>query len=213
MINKKYVLISLSLLLIIILFIMGSFEWEKINNNKMEMDVNTNLNLPKEQVEYIQSLVGLESKNMKILSNPLRIEGSFHIPEDTILSCINRYLKDSKNKDIEDVKVMINRDGLTIGGQYKLFNYLRTPIDVDILPTLTEDNDLKLNLKDIRLLNLSLSDDIVDSIADSWFSDLDNITVNKGNIIIDKSFFKNTKIRSISVKEDYLIIDLSINIQ
>ena len=176
------------------------------------MDVNTGLNLPQSQIDYIQSLVGLESKNMKILDNPLRIEGSFYIPEDTILTYINKYLKDTNNKDIENIKITINKNGLTIGGQYKLLTYLKTPIDIDIMPTLTKDSDLKLNLKDIRLLNLSLNNDIVDAIAGSWISDLKNISVDQGDIIIEKSFFKNTNIKSISVEEDYLIINLSINI-
>lgn len=212
--RNKYLLISIIFLILISLFFIGSFEWRNINKNshKIDMDVNTSLDLPQNQIEYIQSLVGLESKNMKILDKPLRLEGSFYIPEDTILTYINHYLKNSNNKDIQNIKVTINKDGLTIGGKYKLLAYLKTPIDIDILPTLTKDNDLRLNLKDIRLLNLSLSDDIVDAIANSWFSNLDNITVDKGDIIIDKSFFKNTKIKSISIKEDYLIIDLSISL-
>ncbi len=213
--KRKYLFIILIIFILIILFFLGSFEWKSINNknSKIDIDVNTNLNLPKSQIEYLQSLVGLESKNMKILDNPLRVEGSFYIPEDTILSYINHYLKNSNNKDIENVQVTINKNGLTIGGQYKLLAYLKTPIDIDILPTLTEDNDLRLNLKDIRLLNLSLNNDIIDAIVDSWFSNMDNVTVDKGDIIIDKSFFENANIKSISVEEDYLVMDLSVNIK
>lgn len=213
--KRKYLFIILIIFILISLFFLGSFEWKNINNknSKIDIDVDTNLNLPQNQIEYIQSLVGLESKNMKILDNPLRIEGSFYIPEDTILSYINHYLKNSNNKDIENVQVTINKNGLTIGGQYKLLAYLKTPIDIDILPILTEDNDLRLNLKDIRLLNLSLNNDIIDAIVDSWFSDMDNVTVDKGDIIINKSFFENANIKSISVEEDYLVMDISISIK
>ena len=213
--KRKYLFIILIIFILISLFFLGSFEWKNINNknSKIDIDVDTNLNLPQNQIEYIQSLVGLESKNMKILDNPLRIEGSFYIPEDTILSYINHYLKKSNNKDIENVQVTINKNGLTIGGQYKLLAYLKTPIDIDILPILTEDNDLRLNLKDIRLLNLSLNNDIIDAIVDSWFSDMDNVTVDKGDIIINKSFFENANIKSISVEEDYLVMDISISIK
>lgn len=213
--KRKYLFITLIIFILISLFFLGSFEWKRINNknSKIDIDVNTNLNLPQSQIEYLQSLVGLESKNMKILDNPLRVEGSFYIPEDTILSYINHYLKKSNNKDIENVQVTINKNGLTIRGQYKLLAYLKTPIDIDILPILTEDNDLRLNLKDIRLLNLSLNNDIIDAIVDSWFSDMDNVTVDKGDIIIDKSFFENANIKSISVEEDYLVMDLSVSIK
>lgn len=209
--KRKYLLVILSIFIIIGLFLLGDYQWKRINDkdNKIDVDIDTDVNLPQNQIEFIQSLVGLKSKDMKVLDNPLRIEGSFYIPEDTILSYINHYLKNSNNEDIENIKVTINKNGLTIGGNYKLIAGFKTPIDMDILPSLTSGNDLKLNLKDIRVLNLSLSDNIVDAIAKSWFSNLDNITVDKGDIIIDKSFFKNTSIKKIEVKEDYLVIDLS----
>ncbi|WP_270304747.1 hypothetical protein, partial [Terrisporobacter petrolearius] len=213
--RRKYLFIGIIFFVITSLFFIGRVEWKSRNNNspKVDMNVNTNFNLPQNQIEYIQSLVGLESKDMKILDNPLRIEGSFYIPEDTILSYVSHYLKNTNNKDIENIKITINENGLTIGGQYKLLAYLKTPIDIDILPTLTEDNDLKLNLKDIRVLNLSLNNDIVDAIADSWFSNLDNITVDKGDIIIEKTFFKNTHIKSISVEKDFLVVNLSTSLK
>lgn len=213
--RRKYLFIGIIFFVITSLFFIGRVEWKSINNNspKVDMNVNTNFNLPQNQIEYIQSLVGLESKDMKILDNPLRIEGTFYIPEDTILSFVSHYLKNTNNKDIENIKITINENGLTIGGQYKLLAYLKTPIDIDILPTLTEDNDLKLNLKDIRVLNLSLNNDIVDAIADSWFSNLDNITVDKGDIIIEKTFFKNTHIKSISVEKDFLVVNLSTSLK
>ena len=193
----------------------GIYELSIKNNKKssLDIDVNTNLNIPKEQMQYLQSLVGLESKNIKILDNPLRIEGSFYIPEETILTFINHYLESSNNKDITNLNITINKNALTISGQYKLLTYLKTPIDIDILPIITKEKNLRLNLKDIRLLNLSLNENIIDAVIDSWFSDLENISVDRGDVIIDKSFFKNTEIKSIDLKEDYLVIDLSLKIQ
>lgn len=212
---KRKIIIPLIILIFIILLFVGIYELSIKNNKKssLDIDVNTSLNIPKEQMQYLQSLVGLESKNIKILDNPLRIEGSFYIPEETILTFINHYLESSNNKDITNLNITINKNALTISGQYKLLTYLKTPIDIDILPTITKDKNLKLNLKDIRLLNLSLNENIIDAVIDSWFSDLENISVDRGDVIIDKSFFKNTEIKSIDLKEDYLVIDLSLKIQ
>ena len=212
---KRKIIIPLIILIFIILLFVGIYELSIKNNKKssLDIDVNTSLNIPKEQMQYLQSLVGLESKNIKILDNPLRIEGSFYIPEETILTFINHYLESSNNKDITNLNITINENALTISGQYKLLTYLKTPIDIDILPTITKDKNLKLNLKDIRLLNLSLNDNIIDAVVDSWFSNLENISVDRGDVIIDKSFFKNTEIKSISLKKDYLVIDLSLKIQ
>ena len=213
--KRRSIIILIILFIFLILSLFGVYELSIKNNKKssVDIDVNTNLNIPKEQMQYLQSLVGLESKNIKILDNPLRIEGSFYIPEETILTFINHYLESSNNKDITNLNITINKNVLTISGQYKLLTYLKTPIDIDILPTITKEKNLRLNLKDIRLLNLSLNENIIDAVIDSWFSDLENISVDRGDVIIDKSFFKNTEIKSIDLKEDYLVIDLSLKIQ
>ena len=213
--KRRSMIILIILLVFLVLSIFGIYELSIKSNKKssLDIDVNTSLNIPKEQMQYLQSLVGLESKNIKILDNPLRIEGSFYIPVETILTFINHYLESSNNKDITNLNITINENALTISGQYKLLTYLKTPIDIDILPTITKEKNLRLNLKDIRLLNLSLNENIIDAIIDSWFSDLENISVDRGDVIIDKSFFKNTEIKSIDLKEDYLVIDLSLKIQ
>lgn len=211
----RYRVILIVLFIFIALILFGIYEWRSRDNKNisLDMDINTNINISKTQMLYLQSLVGLESKNIKILDNPLRIEGSFYIPEETILTFMNHYLETYHNKDVTNLNVTINENALTIEGQYKLLTYLKTPIDIDILPTITKDKNLKLNLKDIRLLNLSLNENIIDAVIDSWFSDLENISVDRGDVIIDKSFFKNIEIKSISLKEDYLVIDLSLKIQ
>lgn len=213
--KRRSIIILVVLFIALVLSLFGIYELSIKNNKKssLDIDVNTSLNIPKEQMQYLQSLVGLESKNIKILDNPLRIEGSFYIPEETILTFINHYLESSNNKDITNLNITINKNALTISGQYKLLTYLKTPIDIDILPTITKEKNLRLNLKDIRLLNLSLNENIIDAVIDSWFSDLENISVDRGDVIIDKSFFKNTEIKSIDLKEDYLVIDLSLKIQ
>ena len=213
--KRRSIIILVVLFIALVLSLFGIYELSIKNNQKssIDIDVNTSLNIPKEQMQYLQSLVGLESKNIKILDNPLRIEGSFYIPEETILTFINHYLESSNNKDITNLNITINKNALTISGQYKLLTYLKTPIDIDILPTITKEKNLRLNLKDIRLLNLSLNENIIDAVIDSWFSDLENISVDRGDVIIDKSFFKNTEIKSIDLKEDYLVIDLIIKIQ
>ena len=213
--KRRSIIILVVLFIALVLSLFGIYELSIKNNKKssLDIDVNTSLNIPKEQMQYLQSLVGLESKNIKILDNPLRIEGSFYIPEETILTFINHYLESSNNKDITNLNITINKNALTISGQYKLLTYLKTPIDIDILPTITKEKNLRLNLKDIRLLNLSLNENIIDAVIDSWFSDLENISVDRGDVIIDKSFFKNTEIKSMDLKEDYLVIDLSLKIQ
>ena len=80
--KRRSMIILIILLVFLVLSIFGIYELSIKSNKKssLDIDVNTSLNIPKEQMQYLQSLVGLESKNIKILDNPLRIEGSFYIP-------------------------------------------------------------------------------------------------------------------------------------
>lgn len=213
--KRKYLFIILIIFILIGLIFVGVFELKKINhkNSKIEIETNNEFNLNEDQIDFIKPLVGLEAKNIYILDNPLRLEGNFKIPKDTITRYINYFLKKSKNKDIENVKVMIDKNGLYLTAEYKLLNYFKTPITINIVPKLTENKDLKINLKDIKLLNLSLSDDMIDAIVDSWFSGVDNVIVKDSDIIIDKKILYNTNINSILVEKDYLLTNLSVLIK
>ena len=77
--KRRSIIILVVLFISLVLSLFGIYELSIKNNKKssIDIDVNTSLNIPKEQMQYLQSLVGLESKNIKILDNPLRIEGSF----------------------------------------------------------------------------------------------------------------------------------------
>ena len=114
--KRRSIIILVVLFIALVLSLFGIYELSIKNNQKssIDIDVNTSLNIPKEQMQYLQSLVGLESKNIKILDNPLRIEGSFYIPEETILTFINHYLENSNNKDITNLNITINKNALTI---------------------------------------------------------------------------------------------------
>ena len=105
--KRRSIIILVVLFIALVLSLFGIYELSIKNNQKssIDIDVNTSLNIPKEQMQYLQSLVGLESKNIKILDNPLRIEGSFYIPEETILTFINHYLESSNNKDITNLNI------------------------------------------------------------------------------------------------------------
>ena len=89
--KRRSLIILIILFIFLVLSLFGIYELSTKNNKKssVDIDVNTSLSIPKEQMQYLQSLVGLESKNIKILDNPLRIEGIFYIPEETILTFMN----------------------------------------------------------------------------------------------------------------------------
>ncbi len=216
--SKIYLIVASVLLLVIAFFVTNSMFDNTQNENKdkneeIDLQVETNLDLTEAQIDIIKALVGLESKSIKISQNPLRVDGRLCMPQETMKSFVNYYLGLSKNEQIEDINVKINESALTLQGKYKFLPYLKTSIDIDVEPTLTKEKDLKLILKDIRVLNLSVNENIIDAIVKSWFSDLDNITVDKGDIIINKKFFGHLNLNNISIEEENLIVDLGVNIE
>lgn len=209
--KKRYIL---PIIIIIVLIIRG-FSIVNLNKNnedtsKISSSEDEELKLLDKQVEFIKSLVGLESKEMQILDNPLRLEGTFIIPEKTLLKGIQYYLETFKNTDIKDVKVSINNDGIRISGRYNLFLKFMTPVELTVVPSLTKDGDLKLDLNDIKVLKLKINDKIIDSIVESWFSNLKGISTDNGGVVIDKSDFKGVSLKSLSVESSNLIISISV---
>ena len=212
---KKIYIVILAVLMIILI---GGYEiYTKIkqdiaNRQEIEFSTNNNLKLFNGQTEILHTLVGLESKEMKIIDNPLRIEGEFKVPEETALNGINYYLKTTKNKEINDVDIRIEKDKIIIGAKYKLLNTFKTPMEVSIIPSITKSSDIKLHISDVTVLGFSIDEELVDAIVDSWFSNIKGIKVEKGDVIVDKNNFKDIAIKSISLDTDNLIISLSMKL-
>ena len=214
--NKKRIYITLGIILtaILVSVLLQINISHDYSSNKPELDIesNTNIKIPDKQREFLKVLVGLESKNMKIEDNPLRIEGTFVVPQDTVLNGIKYYLKTSKNKDIKDVEINLESEKMEIKAKYNLFGKFKTPVEMSVVPFLTENSDIRLDLKDIRVLNLKINQKLIDSIINNWFSDQKGISVDDGDVIIDKRNFKGVSLNDLLIKSSNLVINLSINL-
>ena len=182
------------------------------SDNKTQVETNTNIKLEDKQLEIFKTLVGLESKEMKILDNPLRIDGSFIIPEDTVLNGVKYYLKTSKNNDIKDVEIRLLSNSIKINAKYNLFGTFKTPVEISVVPSLTKESNIKLDIKDIKVLNLKINQKLIDSIISNWFTDQKGITVDGGDVIIDKNNFKDISVKDISIESSKLVIDISLKL-
>lgn len=214
-IKKRHIILSLILIIISIGSIVTFMKIRSFVTSKPKVSINTesDIKVSEKQKELLYSLVGLESSNMKILEKPLRIIGTYKVPEETVFNYIEYYLKYTKNKDIQDVEVSIDEKSLKINAKYKLLNAFKTSIEISILPSITQSNQLKLNIKDIKVLGISIEDELIDAIVDSWFGQIEGIVVNKGEVIIDKENFKDIILKDINLEEDKLIVDLEISLE
>lgn len=214
-IKKGYIIIMIIILLIGVASLEGLLKFKSFVTTKPKLDINTEseIDISKNQIEVLRTLVGLECSEMKILDNPLRINGTYKIPQETVLSYIEYYLKSTKNKDIQNVNISIEKDKLSIKAKYKLLNAFKTPIEVDILPSLTKSSQLKLHIIDIKVLGISIDEELIDAIIDSWFSKIKYIEVKNGDVIIDKENFKDIEIKEIYLEKNDVIVGIQIYLE
>ena len=185
---------------------------KKIENNK---DIVENSEAKK--LTFFRDIAGVKATNIELIDNPVGVKGEFLVPEKSILNGINYFLKETKNDKISNVNIDIEENGIIAKVDYKVNQNITTPIEVKFLPTVDKNNNLILNIKEVKLLDLKLYDWIVDialkSFIKDWFSKDSNINVKfeKGNVVIDKNNFKQVMLKNISLGSKDLKINMIID--
>lgn len=185
---------------------------KKIENNK---DIVENSEAKK--LTFFRDIAGVKATNIELIDNPVGVKGEFLVPEKSILNGINYFLKQTKNDKISNVNIDIEESGIIAKVDYKVNKSVTTPIEVKFLPTVDKNNNLILNIKEVKLLDLKLYDWIVDialkSFIKDWFSKDSNIDVKfeKGNVVIDKNNFKEVVLKNISLGPKDLKINMIID--
>lgn len=185
---------------------------KKIENNKDIVENSEAKNLT-----FFRDIAGVKATNIELIDNPVGVKGEFLVPEKSILNGINYFLKETKNDKISNVNIDIEENGIIAKVDYKVNQNITTPIEVKFLPTVDKNNNLILNIKEVKLLDLKLYDWIVDialkSFIKDWFSKDSNINVKfeKGNVVIDKNNFKEVMLKNISLGSKDLKINMIID--
>lgn len=185
---------------------------KKIENNKDAVENSKEKNLT-----FFRDIAGVKATNIELIDNPVGVKGEFLVPEKSILNGINYFLKQTKNDKISNVNIDIEESGIIAKVDYKVNKSITTPIEVKFLPTVDKNNNLILNIKEVKLLDLKLYDWIVDialkSFIKDWFSKDSNIDVKfeKGNVVIDKNNFKEVILKNISLEQKDLKINMIID--
>ncbi|MCR1875646.1 hypothetical protein NSA45_07220 [Paraclostridium bifermentans] len=185
---------------------------KKIEDNKDIVENSEAKNLT-----FFRDIAGVKATNIELIDNPVGVKGEFLVPEKSILNGINYFLKETKNDKISNVNIDIEENGIIAKVDYKVNQNITTPIEVKFLPTVDKNNNLILNIKEVKLLDLKLYDWIVDialkSFIKDWFSKDSNIDVKfeKGNVVIDKNNFKQVMLKNISLGSKDLKINMIID--
>lgn len=220
--NKKQK-IFLGIIIFLILSVTIIFSIKKLETQpiqqvkKIEKNKDIVENSEAKNLTFFRDIAGVKATNIELIDNPVGVKGEFLVPEKSILNGINYFLKETKNDKINNVNIDIEENGIIAKVDYKVNQNITTPIEVKFLPTVDKNNNLILNIKEVKLLDLKLYDWIVDialkSFIKDWFSKDSNINVKfeKGNVVIDKNNFKEVMLKNISLGSKDLKINMIID--
>lgn len=184
---------------------------------KIENSEDKVKNTEEKNLTFFRDIAGVKATNVELIDNPVGVKGEFSVPEKSILNGINYFLKETKNEKISNVNIHIEKQGIIAKVDYKVNKSITTPIEVKFLPIVDKSNNLILNIKEVKLLDLKLYDWVVDialkSFIKDWFSKDSNINVKfeKGNVIIDKNNFKQVMLKNISLESKGVKINMIID--
>lgn len=218
--KSKKTLIAITMSLTSLLGI-GMFMSNKDDVEKLSEPANVGViqqeNAIKE-IEFLKSISGVKAEQLELISNPVGVKGSFVVPKTSILSGLDYFLKNTKNDKMDNVKLDIGKGYISIKVDYKVTKKIVTPIEVKVVPTLSSTNDLVLNIKEVKFLDLKISDWLVNLVLKSfikdWFPDNGDINIEfkEGSVIINKDNFKGLSIDSLKVGSSGLNIGMSIDL-
>jgi hypothetical protein len=219
--KKRKIFLGVIIFLILSAFMLFSIKKLDTQSNqqvkKIENSEEKVKNTEGKNLTFFIDIAGVKATNAELIDNPVGVKGEFLVPEKSILNGINYFLKETKNDKISNVNIDIEENGIIAKVDYKVNQNITTPIEVKFLPTVDKNNNLILNIKEVKLLDLKLYDWIVDialkSFIKDWFSKDSNINVKfeKGNVVIDKNNFKEVMLKNISLGSKDLKINMIID--
>ena len=214
------IILIIAVLLGVYLFLpINNFKDEDISykpNNKIEATDNKET-IP--TIEFLKSISGLNAKNIELIDNPVGIKGEFLAPRESILNGVDYFLKHTENNKMTNVKADIGDGYIAISVDYKITKTITTPIEVKVIPTLNNDKDLELKIKEVKFLDLKIANWIVNlglkSFIKDWFpKDEDiNIEFKEGVVVIYKDNFKEINLDTLKVESTGLNINMTIDLE
>lgn len=212
--NKKIILIVSIFATVILLFI-----WNVFNTKSREdifvddSSVNTETESKAESIidEDIKKLLpGIEVNRVRILDNPVRIDTSIIIPKDNIYDLVIYFLNKTNNTNISNLSIDLNNDLIVMKASYKIAGFINPKVSLSIRPTLDKKGNIVLNIEDVDVYKIKISEKIIKSILNAWVTDDTVISVNDNSLIINKDVLQNLSIRDIEIIDNKLICDVNL---
>ena len=216
--------IIIVILVIIIISIFGcsyfnkSVESKNENIKNEEVD-NSNTDDIEGVIEFLSAISGVKAIDIEIINNPVGFKGKLFVPKESIANGVDYYLQHTNNEKMEDLKVDVGENFISVYVNYKVNKVIKTPIEVRINPVLNENKDLVINIDEVKFLDIKVADWIVNlalnSFVKDWFPSDSGLSLefNNGNVVVYKENFNGVNLNQLSIEENGLNIDATIGIE
>ena len=221
--NKRIVIILLILSVVITVIIGCTYFNKHVDNSnnqiKNEEISNSNKSDIEGVIEFLGSISGVKAIDAEIINNPVGFTGELYAPKESIKNGVDYYLANTNNEKMEDLKIDIGDNFLSIYVNYKVNKMIKTPIEVKVNPVLNDSGDLVINIEEVKFLDIKIADWIVNlalnSFVKDWFpSDGDlKLEFNKGNVVVYRENFKGVNINKLSLEKAGLKINVTIDLE
>ena len=221
--NKRIVIILLILSVVITVIIGCTYFNKPVDNSnnqiKNEEISNSNKSDIEGVIEFLGSISGVKAIDVEIINNPVGLTGELYAPKESIKNGVDYYLANTNNEKMEDLKIDIGDNFLSIYVNYKVNKIIKTPIEVKVNPVLNDSGDLVINIEEVKFLDIKIADWIVNlalnSFVKDWFpSDGDlKLEFNKGNVVVYRENFKGININKLSLEKAGLKINVTIDLE
>lgn len=226
--NKKKYLKWIGLIFIVFIitiFIKFSDNSSKGNKDSKIEKIETSISNEQEEsikntIDFVRSIYGLEVKYLKVIKDPVGLKGKLIAPKEAVTNGLD-YIIDNiiKNDKLDDMDISLNEGSATINVIYKLTEKIKTPVEMTIIPKLTNEKSLQIEIKEVKFLDMKIFKWIVNFSTSKFIKEWIpkdsefKIDYKDGNIVIDKNNFKSITFNDINITTKSLDLDITFDLE
>lgn len=188
-------------------------------NNNNSISKNEPIESDKKELAFLKQISGIKATEVELIKNPVGIKGNFIAPRTSILNGVDYFLKNTDNEKMSDVQIDIKENYVEINTDYQVNTMITTPISVKVIPSVDENKNLVLKIKEVTVLDLKVAEWIIDLVFKNfikdWFPSNGNMEVifNEGSVIIPKQNFEEIILDKVYINENGLNLQMIINLE
>lgn len=221
---SKTIWISIITGLLLFTAVVFYFEYKNddtVEDIPMEPQVEEIIEETKEEhklIPFLRAIQGTDVENVILINNPVGFKGDAIATSEDIKNAMNYYLGQMNNLEkINNTNIEIKDESIVLTANYTITEKISTPIEIEVLPSITSENDLQLEIVNVKLLKLKIPTKLLDIVIDKFvadlFTDIADIRFDGVNITVNKSNFEGVTLNSMNIDPDEVKVNVTIDME